>query len=73
MKVLQMGPNFTMSIRGEDTYKKIRLDLKAMNEVLNNTKEREPAPPRMKSRVKSPMEQYLTPLNDEETQASYQS
>ncbi len=60
-------------VHGEDTYKKIILDLKAMNEILNNIKECEPAPPLSKSSVKSPMEQYLTPLSDEETQASYQS
>ncbi len=60
-------------IHGEDTYKKIKLDLKAMNEFLNNTKESEHAPPRSNSSVKSPMEQYITPLSDEETQASYQS
>ena len=60
-------------VHGEDTYKKIKLDLTAMNEILHNNKECEPAPPRSKSSVKSPMEQYLTPLSDEETQASYQS
>ena len=61
-------------MHGKDTYKKIKLDLKAMNEILN-TKESEhaPPPPPSSSRVKSPMEQYLTPLSDEETQASYQS
>ncbi len=32
-------------IHGEDTYKKINLDMKAMNDFLNNTKECEPAPP----------------------------
>ncbi|DBB17572.1 TPA: hypothetical protein ACH3X3_002627 [Trebouxia sp. C0006] len=32
-------------IHGQDTYKKIKLDLKAMNEILNNTKESEHAPP----------------------------
>jgi len=60
-------------IHGEETYKKIKLDLKAMNEFLNNTKESEHAAPRSNSSVESPMEQYLTPLSDEETQASYQS
>ena len=60
-------------IHGQDTYRKIKSDLKAMNEILNNTKESEHAPPRSSSSVKSPMEQYLTPLSDEETQASYQS
>ena len=43
-----------------------------MNELLNNTKESEHVPPRSNASVKSPMEQYLTPLSDEETQASYQ-
>ncbi len=60
-------------IHGEHTYKKIKLDLRAMNELLNNTKESEHAPPRSNASVKSPMEQYLTPLSDEETQASFQS
>jgi len=60
-------------IHGKDTYKKIKLDLRAMNEFLNNTKESEHAPPRSNSSVKCPMEQYLTPLSDEETHASYQS
>jgi len=60
-------------IHGEDTYKKIKLDLKAINEILDNTKECAPAPPRSKSSVKSPMEQYPTPLSDEETQESYQA
>ena len=32
-------------VHEEDTYKKIKLDLKAMNEILHNTKECEPAPP----------------------------
>jgi len=32
-------------IHGQDTYKKIKLDLKAMNETPNNTKESEHAPP----------------------------
>jgi len=32
-------------IHGEDTYNKINLDMKAMNDFLNNTKECEPAPP----------------------------
>ena len=32
-------------IHGQDTYKKIKLDLKAMNETLINTKESEHAPP----------------------------
>ena len=44
-----------------------------MSETLNNIKECEPAPHRSQSSVQSPMEQYLTPLSDEETQASYQS
>ena len=41
-------------IHGEDTYKKINLDLKAINDLLNNvvnTKECEPAPPRSNSSV----------------------
>ncbi len=62
-----------MLIHGEDTYKKIKLDMKAINDFLNNTKECEPASPRSNSSVNSPMEQYLTPLSDEETQASYQA
>ncbi len=60
-------------IHGGDTYKKIKLDLKAINDFLKHTKECEPAPPRSNSSVNSPMEQYLTPLSDEETQASYQA
>ncbi len=44
-----------------------------MNDILSNTKEFEPTPPRSNSSVKSPMEQYLTPLGDEERQASYES
>ena len=32
-------------IHGEDTYQKTKLDLKAINEFVNNTKECEPAPP----------------------------
>ncbi len=36
-------------IHGEDIYKKIKLNLKAMNEILHNIKECEPAPPRSKS------------------------
>jgi len=60
-------------IHGEDTYKKIKLDLKAINGFLNNTKQCEPAPPRSDSSVNTPIEQYLTPMSDEETQASYQA
>ncbi len=44
-------------VHGEDTYKNIKLDLKAINEFLNNTKECETAPPQSNSSVKSPMEQ----------------
>ncbi len=32
-------------IHGKDTYKKIKLDVRALNELLNNTKESEHAPP----------------------------
>jgi len=62
-------------IHGEDTYKKIKLDLKAVKEFLNTggTKECEPAHNQSKLNVKSPMEQYLAPLSDEETQALYQA
>ena len=80
MKVMQTGPNSfneykrgELSIHDEDTYKKIKLDLKAINEFNTNTKECELAPPGSNSSVKSPMEQYLTPLSDEESQASYQT
>jgi len=42
-------------IHAEDTYTKIKLDLKAKNEFLNNTKECEPEPPpRSKSSVIKP-------------------
>ena len=44
-----------------------------MNDFLNNSKESEHAPPGSISSEESPMEQYLTPLSDETTQASYQS
>ena len=50
----------------------VELDLKAMNEFLNNTKESKPSPPLTEFKRESPLERYLTPLSDEATQASYQ-
>ncbi len=61
-----------LPIHGEDTYKKIKLDLKAINDFLDTT-QYEPAPPQSNSSVNNPVEQYITPLSDEETQASYQT
>ncbi len=78
-KVMQMEAKLTMNkrgeplIHGEDTHKKIKVDLKAMNDFLNNARQREPATLQSDSSVNSPIEQYLTPLSDEETQASYQA
>ncbi len=46
-------------VHGEDTYEKIKLDLKA--------------PPQSDSGVNSPIEQYSKPLSAKETQASYQA
>ena len=58
---------------GKTPKKRSNIDLKAINEFFNNTKECEPAPPQSNLSVISPMEHYLTPLSDEETQASYQA
>ena len=77
-KVMQMEPNFTMSMR-EVNYtwgrrlqkKKTRL---GSEQILQQTAIFEIVAVHTRSRLSlnSPMEQYLTPLSDEETRASYQ-
>ena len=61
-------------IHGQNTYKKKKLDSKASNDFLNlNATQCEPAPPQSDSGVNNSVEQYITPLSVEETQASYQT